>query len=249
MTIAAQARRLTIAFGEHAIVNDVSLDIPLRKTSVLIGRSGSGKTTFLRAFNRLNEEYADCRTTGEIALDLGNGLESLFEIGGGSPTALRLQVGMLFQTPNVLPVSIGRNIAMPLEKLTSLSRDDIELRVKQSLNDVGLWPEVHNRLDSPAGKLSGGQQQRLCLARALALEPKILLLDEPTASLDVLASKHIENLLRQLSERYTIIMVSHSLSQAQRLADKLFVFDGGRLIKTLDDPANIVEGELAAFIG
>lgn len=248
MNCAAQVRNLSISFDKHTIVSDVNLDIPSHKISVFIGRSGSGKTTFLRAFNRLNEEYANCQTQGEILLNLGNGSESLSDVFGGSLTALRLRVGMLFQTPNVLPVSIWRNIAMPLEKLTTFSHNEIDQRVEKSLNDVGLWSEVHERLDSSAEKLSGGQQQRLCLARTLALEPKILLLDEPTASLDVLASKHIERLLQQLTEKYTIIMVSHSLSQARRLADKLFVFDSGRLIKTLDKNDEITEEQLSEFI-
>lgn len=248
MSIAARVNHLTIRFDEQTIVNDVSLDIPARKISVLIGRSGSGKTTFLRAFNRLNEERDGCRTSGEIILDIGNGLESQNEVCSGYLTALRLKVGMLFQTPNVLPVSIGRNISMPLEKLARLSRNDVNLRVENSLKDVGLWQEVCDRLDVSAAHLSGGQQQRLCLARALALEPKILLLDEPTASLDILASKRIEALLRTLSEKYTIIMVSHSLSQACRLADRLFLFDGGRLMQTLNERSEMKEERLASMI-
>lgn len=248
MKNAAQVRHLTIAFDNKPIVNDVSLDIPSHQISVLVGRSGSGKTTFLRAFNRLNEEHADCQTTGELCLDLGTGLEKQSDIYAGSVTALRLRIGMLFQTPNVLPVSIWRNIAMPLEKLTNLSREAISQRVEKSLNDVGLWSEIHDRLHSPATRLSGGQQQRLCLARVLALEPKILLLDEPTASLDVLASKHIEQLLQQLVARYTIILVSHSLSQACRLANKLFVFDSGKMVKSLSKQDGITEEKLTALI-
>lgn len=155
---------------------------------------------------------------------------------------------MLFQTPNVLPVSIGRNISMPLEKLARLSRDDVNLRVENSLKDVGLWQEVYDRLNVSAAHLSGGQQQRLCLARALALEPKILLLDEPTASLDILASKRVEALLRALSEKYTIIMVSHSLSPACRLADRLFLFDSGRLMQTLNERSEMKEDRLASMI-
>lgn len=248
MNIAAQVNSLSIAFEGHAIVNGISMDIPSHKICVLVGRSGSGKTTFLRAFNRLNEEHPGCQTSGELSLDLGNGLEKQSDIYDGSVTALRLRVGMLFQTPNVLPISIWRNVALPLEKLTALSRDEIHLRVEKSLNDVGLWNEVNDRLHSPATSLSGGQQQRLCLARVLALEPKILLLDEPTASLDVLASKHIEQLLQQLAERYTIIMVSHSLAQASRLADQLFVFDSGRVVESLNKLDGITEDKLTAII-
>lgn len=248
MNIAAQVDSLSIAFEGQTIINDISLNIPSHKISVLVGRSGSGKTTFLRAFNRLNEEHSGSQTSGELSLDLGNGLETLSDIYGGSLTALRLRVGMLFQTPNVLPISIWRNVALPLEKLTTLSREEIHLRVEQSLSDVGLYTEVNDRLHSPATRLSGGQQQRLCLARVLALEPKILLLDEPTASLDVLASKHIEELLQHLAERYTIIMVSHSLAQACRLADRLFVFDRGRVVKSLNKLDGITEEKLTAII-
>lgn len=247
MNIIAQASHLTISFNEKIVVNDVSLSIPANQISVLIGRSGSGKTTFLRAFNRLNEEYSGCQNTGRLTIDLGNGLEDLANIGGGSLTALRLQVGMLFQTPNVLPVSIWRNIAMPLEKLTTLSRRAIEQRVKESLNDVGLWAEVGDRLHTSAARLSGGQQQRLCLARTLALEPKILLLDEPTASLDALSSKYIEQLLQRLTKQYSIIMVSHNLTQACRLANRLFIFDHGRKVTTLSQQ-DITEEKLAELI-
>ncbi|SQI40057.1 Phosphate import ATP-binding protein PstB 3 [Leminorella richardii] len=248
MTIAARVSDVSIAFGGQSIVSKVSLEVPARKISVLIGRSGSGKTTFLRAFNRLNEETADCTTTGNIQIDVGSGLEAQMRACGGSLMALRLKVGMLFQTPNVLPVSIGRNVAMPLEKLMRLSRYEIHHRVEKSLRDVGLWPEVCDRLNTSASLLSGGQQQRLCLARALALEPQILLLDEPTASLDILASARIEALLKELAETYTVIMVSHSLSQACRLADRLFVFDDGRLVKTLNDRQEMEEERLALMI-
>lgn len=249
MTIAARVRRLTLSFDGQPIIQDISLDVPARQISVLIGRSGSGKTTFLRVFNRLNEELPGCRTQGEIELDLGNGLESLTRVANGSLKALRLQVGMLFQTPNVLPVSIWRNVALPLEKLTRFARADIAERVEKSLNDVGLWPEVNTRLQQPANRLSGGQQQRLCLARLLALEPKMLLLDEPTASLDAVSARQIEQLLQQLAQKYTILMASHSLAQVRRLADNIVVFDAGRIVERFDRNALPREEQLAALIG
>jgi phosphate transport system ATP-binding protein len=248
MNIIAQVRRLTITIAGRKIVDDVTLDIPTRQITVLIGRSGSGKTTFLRAFNRLNEEFDDCYTEGKIALALNDNPDDFISVKALSLSELRLQVGMVFQTPNVLPISIWRNVALPLEKLTDCSKEEIDRRVEASLKDVGLWSEVNDRLHQPADTLSGGQQQRLCLARTLALQPKILLLDEPTASLDVLASRDIERLLVKLSEKYTIIMVSHSLSQARRLAQHLFVFDSGRLVKNIHHQEDLNEDNLKALM-
>ena len=141
---------------------------------------------------------------------------------------LRRQVGMVFQTPNVLPASIGQNLLLPLQLAAGLDMDEARSRARRSLEDVGLWPEVHDRLGDPAGSLSGGQQQRLCLARTLALEPQILLLDEPTASLDPASTRRIEDLLLQLSERYAIILVSHGIAQARRLATRLLLFEDGQ---------------------
>ncbi|WP_058913377.1 phosphate ABC transporter ATP-binding protein [Entomohabitans teleogrylli] len=249
MTIAARVRQLTLAFHQHTIIHDVSLEIPARGISVLVGRSGSGKTTLLRAFNRLNEEFKGYRARGEIYLDGGQGLEKQAAVYGGSLSALRARVGMVFQTPNVLPVSIWRNIALPLEKLTACPRREIASRVQASLEDVGLWQEVADRLHRPAAQLSGGQQQRLCLARTLAMAPDILLLDEPTASLDPAATQHIEQLLLRLADKHTLIMVSHSPGQALRLADRLFIFEDGRLRQALENPRQLTEPQLITLMG
>ena len=147
--------------------------------------------------------------------------------------SLRQKVGMVFQTPTLLPVSIYRNIAMPLELVAACPKNEVKAKVENALKQVGLWEEVSNRLDLAASALSGGQQQRLCLARTLALEPTILLLDEPTSSLDMHASKTIEDLLITLREHYTIIMVSHSLEQACKLADKLLIMENGQIKASL----------------
>lgn len=248
MSIVAQLRQLTVSFAGKTIVHDLSLDIHDRQITVLIGRSGSGKTTLLRALNRLNEEFPDCVTQGQIALDLGDGLAAITGSAAPPLTVLRRQVGMVFQTPNVLPVSIWRNVALPLEKLTTLPAPALRQRVEKSLQDVGLWHEVSQRLHQPADRLSGGQQQRLCLARTLALEPRILLLDEPTASLDIIAAREIEQLLLQLAERYAIVMVSHSLSQARRLAQRLLVLDSGQLVKSLNPQDDLSDTGLAALM-
>lgn len=247
MNIVARIRDLSVSFSDHKVIDNVSLDIIADGITVIVGRSGSGKTTFLRALNRLNEELDGCVTEGEVSLALGQGLTPIYSPNLRSLAELRLKVGMVFQTPNILPVSIWRNVALPMELLTPLDKKEITQRVEQSLQAVGLWEQVSNRLNQPAAKLSGGQQQRLCLARTLAMAPKILLLDEPTASLDVFAAREIEQLLLQLSEQYQLIMVSHSLSQVKRLARNLIVFENGKLIQHVA-AANVSEEDLLAMV-
>ena len=227
MKLAACIRALNIRFNALQILRDVNLDIPSPGITVFLGRSGSGKTTLLQSLNRLNEEFTGCMTSGEVGIDLGNGLEPIYSRPAAGLPLLRRRVGMVFQTPNVLPVSVLRNIAMPLELVAACPKEKVAGKVEQSLRDVELWDEVKDRLHSPAERLSGGQQQRLCLARTLALEPKLLLLDEPTASLDIHNAQKIENLLGKLGKNYPMALVSHSLTQARRLADSLVVMEGG----------------------
>ncbi len=223
---------LSVRFAGQSVLTDLSLDIPAGGPTFLIGRSGTGKTTLLRAINRLNECFPDCETHGKIAVQL-NG-EWVDAYGSGIAVEhLRRRVGMVFQNPNVLPLSIERNIRLPLEVALSLPVEESRQRVEQALCDVHLWDEVKDRLNAPAGTLSGGQQQRLCLARALALQPEILLLDEPTASLDFKAAQQIEELLSELKSRYTLVVISHSLGQANRLAEQVFVLRDNRTIETL----------------
>ncbi|MDR0339645.1 MAG: phosphate ABC transporter ATP-binding protein [Desulfovibrio sp.] len=242
---------LSVSFFSRKALCNVSAFFPSGAISVLIGRSGSGKTTLLRAINRLNEEFPGCVTTGSVRLDFGEGE---FDIYGESRqqeralSALRLRAGMLFQAPNCFPVSVYRNIAMPLSLAGGAPSAKIPEIARSSLEAVGLWNEVKDRLDSPAERLSGGQQQRLCLARVLALRPAILLLDEPTASLDVHAAGEIEELLTGLAARYTIIMVSHELRQARRVADRTLICDGGRIVGLVEDNAGLDEDTLAEFL-
>jgi len=158
-------------------------------------------------------------------------------------TELRRQVGMVFQTPNILPTSVEKNVSLPLKLVLGVKKNEIPFRVEGALREVHLWEEVRDRLHAPAAILSGGQQQRLCLARALALEPVILLLDEPTASLDFRASQKIEELLLSLRDRYTLVAVSHSLSQARRLADKVLVLNEGRMAGSLER-SELQQGEM-----
>lgn len=228
MTPLVRIHDLCLHLNGRAILHHVDLELPRHGISVLLGRSGSGKTSFLRCLNRLHDCTGDSRMQGQVELLLDGKMQDISRLQGEEALSrLRRQVGMVFQTPNVLPASIGQNLLLPLQLAAGLDMDEARSRARRSLEDVGLWPEVHDRLGDPAGSLSGGQQQRLCLARTLALEPQILLLDEPTASLDPASTRRIEDLLLQLSERYAIILVSHGIAQARRLASRLLLFEDG----------------------
>ena len=229
---AIRLEQLAVSFSGRTILAGVDAEFPARALSFLLGRSGSGKTTLLRAINRLNECLPGCRTSGRVHLRLGGEWGDAYA-PQVAVDGLRRRVGMVFQTPNVLPLSIARNLVMPLRASLGLSADAAWARMEEALREAHLWSEVADRLDRPALALSGGQQQRLCLARALALRPEILLLDEPTASLDFKAAQLIEELLGELRTRYTLLVVSHSLGQARRLADALFVLHGGGRVERL----------------
>ncbi len=251
MNIAARVSGLHVSFGARHVLREVDFCVPAAGITVLAGRSGSGKTTLLRSLNHLNETFPGCRTTGRVELDLGRGLEPVYGGSGARPRPLneiRRLVGMVFQTPDVLPVSVARNIALPLKVVAGAPATEIEERVRRALTDVGLWEEVADRLDLPAERLSGGQQQRLCLARALALEPAVLLLDEPTASLDVRAAADIEELLLRLAGRYPLIVVSHSPEQAVRLAARIVVLSRGRVRRVLEK-GSVDAAALAGLLG
>lgn len=245
------ARGLSVSFFDHAVLRDVSLNVPSGGIAVLVGRSGSGKTTFLRSVNRLNEEVSGCRTEGSVELRLPGGKVDVWP--GVGPDAvplaeLRRRVGMVFQTPQVFPVTVCRNISVPLSVTMGCPRSELDDRVKDALVRVDLWREVADRLDMSAERLSGGQQQRLCLARALALEPDMLLLDEPTASLDVRSARHVEDLLLALSEQLPVIMVSHGLAQSLRLASFMAVMEEGRLRCEISNPDGMEEGDLERLL-
>lgn len=257
MNIAASVKGLCVFFGKRQVLHQVEFCAPATGITVLVGRSGSGKTTLLRALNRLNETFPHCRTEGRVELDLGSGLEPVYDDAGADQPAsrprpayeIRRLVGMVFQTPNVLPAGISENIALPLEVVAGVPASEIDDRVRQALLDVGLWNEVADRLRMPAAGLSGGQQQRLCLARALALEPAMLLLDEPTASLDVHAASGVEELLLSLASRFPLIVVSHNPRQAELLASRLLVLRDGRVQRMMaggsvdaDEISNLLEG-------
>lgn len=240
--MAIHIENLCVTFADRRVLNNLNFSIPSGGPSFLLGPSGSGKTTLLRAINRLNECLPECVTHGQVRLQLdGRWIDAY---APELPVeALRRRVGMVFQTPNVLPLSIARNITLPLSTVLALPSGEIAGRVEAALREAHLWNEVCDRLDAPAQSLSGGQQQRLCLARALALGPEILLLDEPTASLDVRAARQIEELLEGLKTRYTLLIVSHSISQAHRLAERVFVLHNGTRIEQL--PATLCRDKAA----
>ncbi len=238
---------LTVRFGNRTVLSHLNLDVCQGGPTFLLGRSGSGKTTLLRAINRLNECFPGCETSGRISLRVGGAWVDAYAPGMPVET-LRRQAGMVFQSPNILPLSIERNMLLPLKTALNLPAEESFVRMEQALREVHLWTEVQDRLAAQAATLSGGQQQRLCLARALALRPEILLLDEPTASLDFKAARQIEDLLLELSTRYTLLVVSHSLSQAHRLAEQVFVLrDGARAEGLAEDVFRDKEALLAAM--
>jgi len=238
---------LGVDFAGRPALTEVSLSLPAKGLSVIGGPSGSGKTTFLRALNRLNDELG-AETRGEVRLDFGCGLEEIYGLGSRPTTEIRVRAGMVFQHPNVLPSSIWKNMALPLAQLKGVPKSELSDRIEKALRTVGLWQEVKNRLDHQAATLSGGQQQRLCLARALVLGPKILLMDEPTSSLDILAAGTVENCLQELAEDYPVIMVTHSLAQAWRLSDRLYCFHRGRFVSSLTRHDIETERELMEFL-
>lgn len=221
-------RDLSVGFSGKTVLSSVNLTLFPGELTVIVGPSGSGKSTLLRAINRLNELFPGCRTRGEVWVRLDGRCGNIYD--GFLPLPeLRRKAGMVFQTPGVLPFSIGKNLAMPLKTTLGVTGSVLAERIEWALRAASLWEEVKDRLDESATTLSGGQQQRLCLARALALEPQILLLDEPTASLDFRATQKIEQLLKRLKECYTVLAVSHSLSQTRRLADKVYVLRQGSI--------------------
>ena len=226
--------RLSVEFSGKIALNAINLSILPREFTVIVGPSGSGKSTLLRSMNRLNEFFAGCRTSGVVRIRFDDHRLDVYAEGSISLPELRRRVGMVFQNPTVLPFSIRKNMTLPLKVTLGLRGAELNHRMEWALHQVGLWEEVKDRLAHDAATLSGGQQQRLCLARTLALEPQVLLVDEPTASLDFRATEKIEQLLLRLKERYTVVAVSHSLSQARRLADRLFVIREGRMVQQMN---------------
>jgi phosphate transport system ATP-binding protein len=226
-SIKLQAEDVRVCYGEKEALHGVSMDIYSNEVIAFIGPSGCGKSTFLRCFNRMNDTVASARVSGRIMLDGRDIHERNLDV-----VLLRAQVGMVFQKPNPFPKSIFENVAYGprLHGLAS-SRGELEQIVESSLRKAGLWDEVKDRLDAPGTGLSGGQQQRLCIARAIAVSPDVILMDEPCSALDPIATGIIENLITELKRNYTIVIVTHNMQQAGRVADRTAFFHLGDLVE------------------
>jgi phosphate transport system ATP-binding protein len=217
---------LNVYANKQHILKDINLKIPKNRVTVLLGPSGCGKTSLLKCMNKLTDLYKELKVSGSIFIEEDDILNTSTNI-----SVLRQKMGLLSQRPFPLPVSIYKNVAYGIRLKGIRDRKLIEYCVEKNLREVGLWEEVKNRLNSPATSLSIGQQQRLCLARGLAVKPKIILADEPTSALDPISSKIIENLFRELKKHYTIILVTHVLRQAMRLADHVVFMLYGEIIE------------------
>ena len=219
-------RGLNLWYGPTWALRNIDLDIPENKVTALIGPSGCGKSTFLRALNRMNEIIPSVRTKGEVLLD---GLDIYGP--GVDPVDIRCRVGMVFQKSNPFPKTIFDNVAYGIRIAGLRNRSELAEHVMKSLQNAALWDEVKDRLHDSAMSLSGGQQQRLCIARALAVEPEVILMDEPASALDPIATAKIEELVRQLCRQYTVVIVTHNMQQAARVSDVTAFFYMGELVE------------------
>jgi phosphate transport system ATP-binding protein len=222
-----KCRSVDVHYGDKRAIHDVSLEIGHNEVIALIGPSGCGKSTFLRCLNRMNDTIVGCRVSGEILVDGNNIYDALMDV-----VPLRAQVGMVFQKPNPFPKSIFENVAYG-PRIHGLAGSKLELEeiVETSLKRAGLWDEVKDYLHHPGTGLSGGQQQRLCIARTIAVNPEVILMDEPCSALDPIATAKIEQLIDELREDYTIAIVTHSMQQAARVSQRTAYFHLGRLIE------------------
>jgi len=216
---------LHLRFGQKQVLKNINIDIEERKIIALIGPSGCGKTTLLRSFNRMHDLADDVVITGKIWLEQTDIYSNQLPV-----TQIRRQIGMVFQKPNPFPKSIYENISYGL-KLNNTPSHEIHNIVEKSLRDSFLWEEVKDDLKKPAHRLSGGQQQRLCIARTIAVKPEVILMDEPCSALDPISTSKVEDLILQLKDKYTIVMVTHNMQQAQRIADQVAFMYMGELIE------------------
>ncbi|MFO1067592.1 MAG: phosphate ABC transporter ATP-binding protein PstB [Geminicoccaceae bacterium] len=221
------AKKVNLWYGQKQALFDVDLDIADRQVTALIGPSGCGKSTFLRCLNRMNDTIDGCRVQGDIRLDGRDVYDEKIDV-----VQLRARVGMVFQKPNPFPKSIYENVAYgPRIHGLARSKTDMDEIVETSLKGAGLWNEVSDRLDQPGNSLSGGQQQRLCIARAIAVSPEVILMDEPCSALDPIATAHIEELIDELRSSFTIAIVTHNMQQAARVSQSTAFFHLGKLIE------------------
>jgi len=221
-----KANNLNLHYGTFQALKNIYMTIPERQVTAFIGPSGCGKSTFLRTINRMNDLIPDCKITGEVTLFGENIYDKSVD-----PTLLRKMVGMVFQSPNPFPMSIYDNIAYGPRIHGTKKRAELDEIVEKSLRNAAIWDETKDRLKKSALSLSGGQQQRLCIARALAMQPEILLMDEPTSALDPISTGKIEELISQLKSAYTIVIVTHNMQQATRISDNTAFFLLGEVVE------------------
>ena len=233
-------RDVNVFYGDKQAIYDVSVDIAKNEVIAMIGPSGCGKSTFLRSLNRMNDTVDGCKVEGEVLLDGDNIYQQNLDV-----VELRARVGMVFQKPNPFPKSIYDNVAYgPSIHGLASSKDELDHMVETSLRRAGLWQEVHDRLHTSGSGLSGGQQQRLCIARTIAVDPNVVLMDEPCSALDPIATAIIEELIEELRSQYTIVIVTHSMQQAARVSQRTAYFHLGHLVEHGDtdriftNPAN-----------
>ena len=224
--VAVSVRDLNLWYHEKQALKDIELDLPERQVTAFIGPSGCGKSTLLRCFNRMNDLVDGCRVTGRIMMDGRDVQDPRVDV-----TELRREVGMVFQKPNPFPKSVFENVAYGLRLQGIRKRQLLAERVEWALRAAALWEEVSDRLDESAFELSGGQQQRLIIARAIAVQPRIILLDEPCSALDPISTLKVEELINELKRDYSIIMVTHNMQQAARVSDKTAFLFLGELIE------------------
>ena len=228
--IKVDVKHLNLFYGEKQALNDINMEIYTKKITALIGPSGCGKSTFSRCINRMNDPIQSCRVEGYIGIDGHDIYDKSIDV-----VAVRKRVGMVFQQPNPFPKSIYENIAYAplMHDIVKKGKECDEL-VERALKGANLWEEVKDKLKDPGTALSGGQQQRLCIARAIAVEPDVILMDEPTSALDPISTEKIENLMLDLKKNYTIVIVTHNMQQAARIADYTAFFHLGNLIEYSD---------------
>lgn len=230
---------LNFYYGTHQALIDNNINILEKQVTAIIGPSGCGKSTLLRTFNRIYQLYREQRAEGEIVLDGENILDKSVDI-----LELRRKVGMIFQKPTPFPMSVFDNVAYPLKLHFSLSKSEIVDRVEKALRGASLWDEVKDKLKKSGMALSGGQQQRLCIARAIAAQPEVLLMDEPTSAIDPVGTLKVEDLIEELKQKFTIVIVTHNMQQAARISDYTAFYYQGRIIefdvteKIFTSPAN-----------
>jgi phosphate transport system ATP-binding protein len=222
-----ETKNLNVHYHKNHVLKNIDIKIPAKQLTAVIGPSGCGKTTLLKSFNRLLEIQEEIKIEGQILVDG----ENILDRKGSEIPDIRKKMGLLSQKPYPLPMSIRDNVAYGLRIHSNKNKDEIEKTIEHCLQEVGLWNEVKGRLHDPASRLSVGQQQRLCLARAIAIQPEVLLCDEPTSALDPIAAQQIEKLLLKLKKDYTVVLVTHTLRQAKRVADYVIFLYFGLVIE------------------